>query len=184
MRGQAHVATACWVALGGVLPLCLWFPYLRGERTFTCGWPPSPALPSVPHTLCQSREKWIPGRAGVTGREAEPRASYLAGAHAVVRDRGQAACACEGARGRRGARHCGHRWMAPCLSPEMYVVRVDGALPVCPQVSGWGRACVRLCPKGPGSPVSQEQCLLPAVKGFHPCNKPHFIPFLYCVISA
>lgn len=34
----------------------------------------------------------------------------------------------------------------------------------------------------PKSPRSR--CLVPAVKGFHLCNKPHFIPFLNCVISA
>lgn len=33
-------------------------------------------------------------------------------------------------------------------------------------------------------PKEWQWCLIPAVKGFHLCNKPHFIPFLNCIISA
>ena len=63
-EGQAHLATAYWVALGGVLPLSgLGFPICRWRGLSLAAGQPSRARPSVPRTLCQSGENRTPGRA-------------------------------------------------------------------------------------------------------------------------
>lgn len=139
------LSSHCWVAVGGVLALSgLGFPICGWRGGSPAAGRPSRALPSVPHTLCQSSERWTRGRAGVSGGGAAPPAPFLAGAHAVARDRGQPACAREGARGRGGARRCGYGWTAACPSRQMYVVRVDGVLPACPQVSERDSVCAAL----------------------------------------
>lgn len=77
---------------------------------------------------------------------------------------------------------------------RMHVVIMSGtcghpaqrvACPHVPRDQSWAeRACLCRCVLEGHIQVPEEQPLAPAVKGFHPCNKPHFIPFLNCIIFA
>ena len=196
VRGQAHPASACWVALGRVLLLSgSGFPICGGRSLGPAASWPSPGLPSVPQTLHQSGKRWALLWAGVRERP-----GCMRGGHRPLTFQ---VCAqlcvfvdytcVRGQRAWRGvSRAVGEGSTAVCPSAGRHTHCVSTAAcgpglngPGCP--SGAGRAYVwgQACPKGPQGgplpppapiPVPQElqsRAFISAISPLHSLFKLH-----------